>query len=220
LCARTRYALFVKFFPRAPLALLEPLVLFLLLFFPWRAASAAGGVVSFSIPRVLPLFFIYHLPALALIGFLLRNEQRARDALRPGLQDLGFCGLALAALLGASLPLNALAQALRLRTPVLEPPSGAAGWAALCVASLGTGYLEEAWFRLYLPLKLRNAGAPLNAALVFSALLFALCHRYEGPCGMLNAALAAAVFSLILWKKKRFHAIALAHALYNLFSFL
>jgi membrane protease YdiL (CAAX protease family) len=102
----------------------------------------------------------------------------------------------------------------------LETPSDAVGWLAQCQSCLGTGYLEESWFRLYLPLKLRNAGIVSGTAVALSTLLFALCHRYEGVWGVLNAALAGAVLSLVIWKKKSFHGIALAHALYNILAYL
>jgi membrane protease YdiL (CAAX protease family) len=187
--------------------------------------SENAAAVSFSAGRHLFRLFTYNLPALTLVLFLLRNEKTARALVRPRLRDLLICGLSLAALLAIAFLLNTLSsllapQSVAPQSMTLETPGDVMGWLALCLSCLGTGYLEESWFRLYLPLKLRNAGVVPKTAVSLSTLLFALCHRYEGLWGVLNAALAGAVLSLIIWKKKSFHGIALAHALYNTLAYL
>ncbi|MDR2417763.1 MAG: CPBP family intramembrane metalloprotease [Treponema sp.] len=182
--------------------------------------STGEIIVSFSNGQRLFRLFTYNLPALALIWFLLRNEQTARALARPSPRDLLICGFSLAALIVIASLLSALSSLLTPQSITLEPPDHAVGWLVLCLSCLGTGYLEESWFRLYLPLKLRNAGMVSGTASALSTLLFALCHRYEGFWGVLNAALAGAVLSFLLWKKRSFHGIALAHALYNTLGYL
>jgi membrane protease YdiL (CAAX protease family) len=187
--------------------------------------SGNTAAVSFSAGPHLFRLFTYNLPALALVLFLLKNEKTARALVRPRPRDLLICGLSLAALIAIAFLLNALSsllapQSVAPQSMTLETPGDAVGWFALCLSCLGTGYLEESWFRLYLPLKLRNADVVPKTAVALSTLLFALCHRYEGLWGVLNAALVGAVLSLIIWKKKSFHGIALAHALYNALAYL
>jgi membrane protease YdiL (CAAX protease family) len=196
-------------------SLLEPLILYLVLFFPGIMTSASEIAVAFSSDQYLFRLITYTLPALALVWFLLRNEQTARALARPSLRDLLICCLSLVALIAISSLLSALSSLFSSQSMRLEKPDDALDWFVLCLSCLGTGYLEESWFRLYLPLKLQNAGFVSGTAIALSTLLFALCHRYEGAWGVLNAALAGAILSLILWKKKSFHGIALAHALYN-----
>ena len=209
----------VKPFSQRMRSLLEPLVLYLALFLPGLMTSAAEIAVSFSSGQHLFQLFTYKLPALALVWFLLRNENAVCALARPSPRDLLICGLSLAALMLIATLLSALSSVLTPQSMTLETPNDTAGWFVLCLSCLGTGYLEESYFRLYLPLKLRNAGIVGGAAIALSTLLFALCHRYEGRWGVLNAVLAGAVLSFILWKKKSFHGIALAHALYNTLAF-
>jgi membrane protease YdiL (CAAX protease family) len=210
----------VKPFSQKMRSLLEPLILYLVLFLPGLMTSAGEINVSFSSAQHLFRFFTYNLPALALVWFLLRNEKAARALARPSLHDLLICGLSLAALIAIASLLSALSSLFTPQSMTLETPDDAVGWFVLCLSCLGTGYLEESWFRLYLPLKLWNVGIVSGTAIALSTLLFALCHRYEGLWGVLNAALAGVVLSLIVWKKKSFHGIALAHALYNTLSFV
>jgi membrane protease YdiL (CAAX protease family) len=201
-------------------SLLEPLILYLVLFLPGIMTSTGAIPVSFSSGQHLLRLFSYNMPALALVWFLLRNEKTAHALARPSPHDLLICALSLAALIAVGSLLSALSSRLRLQSMTLETPDDALGWFVLCLSCLGTGYLEESWFRLYLPLKLGNAGFLRGTAIALSTLLFALCHCYEGMWGVLNAALAGAVLSFFVWKKKSFHGIALAHTLYNTLAYL
>jgi membrane protease YdiL (CAAX protease family) len=201
-------------------SLLEPLVLYLVLFFPALMTSTGEITVSFSSSRHLFRLSTYDLPALALVWFLLRNEKTARALARPSPRDLLICGFSLVALIAIASLLSALSSLFTPQSITLETPDNAVGWFVLSLFCLGTGYLEESWFRLYMPLKLQNAGIVSGTAIALSTLLFALCHRYEGFWGILNAALAGAILSLFLWKKRSFHGIALAHSFYNVLAYL
>ncbi|MCL1813763.1 MAG: CPBP family intramembrane metalloprotease [Treponema sp.] len=107
----------------------------------------------------------------------------------------------------------------------LVPPGGIKGWIDAILLSFSVGFLEEAYFRVYLPERLleqsqeRTRRSVINAFVV-SSLIFALCHAYEGPWGIVNAVLAALVLSLAYIKSSSFLGIALAHGLFNIFVFL
>lgn len=59
---------------------------------------------------------------------------------------------------------------------------------------------------------------PMPAILVSTA-LFSLCHIYEGPWGVINAALAGLLLSLIYVHYGAIHGLAWAHGLYNIFIY-
>jgi membrane protease YdiL (CAAX protease family) len=102
----------------------------------------------------------------------------------------------------------------------MEAPQGLVPWLVLIIASLGTGYLEETYFRAYLYTRFTEAGlGPLRSAAV-SAALFTLCHLYEGPWGALNALLAGLFLSLVFLRRKSLHGLAWAHGGYNVFAYL
>jgi membrane protease YdiL (CAAX protease family) len=88
------------------------------------------------------------------------------------------------------------------------------------VSSLSTGYLEEGFFRYYLFRRFHEAGVNIAAGAAVSILLFAVCHLYEGPWGVLNAALSALVLSCVFLRFRSLHAVALAHGAWNTLVFL
>ena len=102
----------------------------------------------------------------------------------------------------------------------LSPPSGAKGWISAILLSFSVGFLEEAYFRVYLPHALIKTGHSEVIAFIVSGLIFALCHVYEGIWGIANAILAAAVLSFAYMKSSSFPGIALAHGVYNVFVFI
>jgi membrane protease YdiL (CAAX protease family) len=56
-------------------------------------------------------------------------------------------------------------------------------------------------------------------AILVSTALFSLCHIYEGPWGVINAALAGLLLSLIYVHYGAIHGLAWAHGLYNIFIY-
>ncbi|MDR1306005.1 MAG: CPBP family intramembrane metalloprotease [Treponema sp.] len=99
-------------------------------------------------------------------------------------------------------------------------PDNPLAWAAAVCGSLTTGYLEESYFRVYLPRRLLSAARGPVTAFAVPALIFGLCHAYEGPWGFANALLAGAFLSLIYIKTASFHGVALSHGLYNILVYL
>ena len=81
---------------------------------------------------------------------------------------------------------------------------------------LATGYREELFFRAYLLTRLTRAGLAPLPAVVLGALLFASGHLYQGVAGLTVALLQGVYFGLLFQRRRSLHALALAHALYNL----
>ena len=201
--------------------LLEPLLLYLVLFFPGLGGFGDGantGTIPFSAIRELSQTLHYTLPALALIWYLILKKKSlsfSPGKLKPDRKDaysflFGFPGLIL---IGAGISL--IITRLSLSSPQeLQGPYNIPGWITLIFSCLGTGYLEESYFRYYLLRKLEERVSKIPRV-IFSVLLFALCHAYEGPWGILNAALAGLLLSFLFERCRSLHGIALAHACYN-----
>jgi membrane protease YdiL (CAAX protease family) len=205
-------------------ALIEPLILYLVLFLPGVISpSPAPELIIFSAERELIRILLYNIPSLVLIGYLLLQKKslRAWGIRLPGKRDFhaalfAFPGLLLLGL-GVSLVSPFFTDAAAVSG--IASPAGPLGWLVMLLSCLSTGYLEEGFFRFYLISKLGEAGIK-NGTLVFvSTLLFSVCHIYEGPWGMLNAVLAGTFLSLIFLHFRSLHGIALAHGLYNAFVY-
>jgi membrane protease YdiL (CAAX protease family) len=203
----------------------------LVLFFPGFYSSGvelAGGIIHFSAIREFSQFFAYSIPALALIWYLILGKKSLAlnpGDLKPGKKDFltflwGFPGLVL---IGAAVSFIAVRFS-PYSVPVVEAPSDALGFIAVGLSCTGSGYLEESFFRFYLLQKTEEFIPNKIFRILFSTLLFALCHAYEGIGGIVNAALAGFFLSILFEKNKSLHGIAWAHALYNslvyIFSFL
>jgi membrane protease YdiL (CAAX protease family) len=209
----------------------EPLILYLLLFASGLVSQGTyPEVISFSLRHACIRLFAYTIPSLGLIWYLIyRHPPRLEGSwitaiLTPRIHDLAGLGMALLGLGGIGFgiaqagPLlqGLLAPYITIPPgPRLETPQRLPAWLVILGSCLGTGYLEESYFRLYLLLRLEKAGIGIRKGVFLSCLLFSLCHRYEGPWGVLQAALAGIVLSLVLIRYRSFHGIALAHGAYN-----
>jgi membrane protease YdiL (CAAX protease family) len=215
---------------------MEPLILYFVLFFPGIFASPfpAGlgqgieaALIPFSTLRELGRTLTYTIPSLALLWYLISDKKglSALDEVKPRLRDfipfaIGFPSLVIIGL-GISFPASYFSGYLDLPLPPrVDAPLGLAGWIAMVFSCLGTGYLEESYFRYYLLIKLENP-LPRPAFRIFlSTLLFSLCHIYEGPWGILNAVLAGVLLSVLFIRYRSLHGIAWAHAAYNMFVYV
>jgi membrane protease YdiL (CAAX protease family) len=217
--------------------LLEPLILYGILFLPGALRhEAPADLAVFSINREIIRIAAYNLPALALIWYLHRISGRSGGgpgvgsdrssgrssggtgaALRPGLGDLFSFLLVLPALFLTGICVSR-AAALFPGVPGgfrIEGPRDPAGYAAVFLSCLSTGYLEESYFRFYLQEKVEEFGLGKRSFLFISAALFSLCHLYEGPWGTMNSLLAALILALAYIRFRGLHGIALAHGFYN-----
>jgi membrane protease YdiL (CAAX protease family) len=167
--------------------------------------------------------FLFHtLPAAALLWYLILEKRSLppgslkRPRPREGLALLiGFPGLIL---IGTILSLlSSLVNTSP--APRVEAPSSPPGWAVMILSCLGTGFLEESFFRFYLFNKFEGPFIGEKRKVFLSTLLFALCHIYEGPWGVLNAALAGCFLSILFLKYRSLYAVAGAHGFYNIFVY-
>jgi membrane protease YdiL (CAAX protease family) len=199
-------------------------LIYAVLFFPGlNYGEAPSGVIAFSVIRELSRVFGYNIPALLLIWYLsyLKNHFW-RPPPRPGPGDLASLGMAFPFLAAAGF-LVSLGSSFFARfpaAPVPEAPQGLVQWLIAVLSCLSTGYLEETYFRSYLLTRLEEAGVPFALGLVFSGVLFSFCHAYEGPWGILNAALAGTLLCLVYRRYRSLHGIAWAHGMYNMLVYL
>jgi membrane protease YdiL (CAAX protease family) len=102
---------------------------------------------------------------------------------------------------------------------LLHSPSTPAGWIVLGFSLIIAAYTEESFFRFYLLSRKDEFKMSAAQALMFSVLLFSICHIYEGPWGFLNAALSGTFLCFIFLRYKSIHGISIAHGLYNIVIF-
>jgi len=183
-----------------------------------------GGAAVFSALGELDRLVFYTLPGVALLAYLALAKGSLPKKRLPRFSKgdipsliLGFPGLALMGLLtslgGAAFEGPGGFQG-------FEPPANWPGWVILFLSCLGTGCLEESFFRFYL---FRKLEIPLQGewkSIIFSSLLFAVCHVYEGPWGAFNALCAAFLLSFLYLRTKSLPGIAAAHGFYNLFVYI
>lgn len=81
-------------------------------------------------------------------------------------------------------------------------------------------YVEELFFRVYLLTRFRQARLKTYLAVGGTALLFALGHGWQGTEAIVFSFFAGVGLGLVWVTKRRFHPLALGHALYNLAAFL
>jgi membrane protease YdiL (CAAX protease family) len=206
-------------------AYIEPLILYVVLFLAGSITgqSAGEGTVAFSAFAELVRIFLYNIPSLALIWYLLLHKRSLKDwgIGPPGRTDLLPFLLALSALalIGLSIALIAPSMGEIPGMPEITAPASISAWIILFFSCLSTGYLEESFFRFYILSRRKALALGPAQAMFVSALLFALCHVYEGPWGFLNAALAGFTLAFIFVRYQSLHGIALAHGLYNLLAY-
>ncbi|MCL2601288.1 MAG: CPBP family intramembrane metalloprotease [Treponema sp.] len=219
---------------------MEALILYFVLFFPaittapFVAAADTVLVLPFSPARELGRMITHTLPGIALLLYIIFGKDFQKDtskslcrksaliqAVLPGKRDILPFVCALPALVaigvGVSLMVSHFAA---LPPPVkIECPASVAGWAAVVFACLGTGYMEEIFFRYYLLSKTETLIQHEPSRVVFSVVLFTVSHIGDGHWGMVNAALAGLLLAVLFLRFRSLHGIALAHAGYNVFVY-
>ncbi|MDR0377750.1 MAG: CPBP family intramembrane metalloprotease [Spirochaetaceae bacterium] len=188
-----------------------------------REASRFPEPLGFDVSQALSRLFGYTIPAIALIVCLLvLRGGKTRLPGPPGSRDIRSAALALPGLFGAGLFISFISLTLfpGAAAVMVEAPQGLPAVIVMFFSCLGAGYLEEFYFRYYLSLRFKEAGLSIVPAIGLSALLFSICHLYEGPWGALNAFLAGVLLSLVYKKYRGLHGIAWAHSLYNVFVYL
>ena len=216
----------------------EGLLLFFVLFFPTIYTSGFSRIpdsvetIPFSIIRELGRTLTYSLPSLILLWYLASGKGELKSM---GFSSLKFRNLrkkdfltfavCLPCLIFINISIATLlfivSQAYGLALPPrIEAPGNVLGWIVMAFYCFGTGYLEESYFRYYLLSKLRRTLPKPIVRIFLSAFLFSLCHMYEGPWGVLNAALAGILLSVLFIRYRSLHGIAWAHAVHNMFVYI
>jgi membrane protease YdiL (CAAX protease family) len=205
-------------------SLIEPFILYWVLFFRIPAGSEYGEVLEFSWTAETGRLLMYTLPALTLVWYLLLRGKSLRKTgiTFPRKKDFTAASLVFAALtlIGVTISLVSaqFGEAAFLRQYI--SPKTVTGWAVLAVSCVSSAYLEESFFRFYLLSKKEEMGlGPMSAVLV-STILFSMCHIYEGPWGFLNSALSGVVLAFAFLRFRSLHGIAAAHALYNILAYV
>ena len=226
---------------------MEPLILYFVLFFPGIYAlgvsgeTASAGTIPFSVVRELGRTLTYTLPSLALLWYIIlgrvsadkmperikwipftglkKLQKRDLFPFAAGLPGLIIIGLAVSQVVSIFLAYENLFPENFSPPLLVEAPGNALGWIVMAFSCIGTGYLEESYFRYYLLTRLENRLPNPAIRIVISTILFSFCHMYEGPWGILNAVLAGILLSMLFIRYGSVHGIAWAHGAYNIFVY-
>ena len=204
-------------------SLIEPLVLYAVLFLRIPPAPNAAEEIAFSVPDETARIMMYNIPSLVLIWYLLLKVKSLKDwgIAPPGPRDALPAALALPGLVLTGLAVSLVSPYLSdiPQGPRFLPPENIPAWIVLVISCISTGYLEESFFRFYLLSKWEERGMGAVPAALVSTLLFSFCHVYEGPWGFLNSALAGTLLCFIFLRYRSLHGVACAHGLYNILAY-
>ena len=206
----------------------ELLILYIILFFSGSAGAflfaAQSEAAGFSVASELIKIFLYCIPSLALIWYLLLKAKPARRwDIKPGKKDLisGFITLPCLLITGFTVAFVSsyaggnLSGGTPAQMPLYSPSTGLE-WGVLCFSCIAAAYLEESFFRFYILSRRDDMRLGAIPALMVSVTLFSICHIYEGSWGFLNAVLSGTFLCLIFLRYQAYHGIAVAHGLYNI----
>ena len=215
---------------------MEALILYLILFFPGISIPGiyipdftahvinTAESIPFSVASSLNRTISYTLPALALLWYIILGKKSlsAIKPEKPCRQDVFSLAIGLPGLIVIALVISLIISYLSgnygiAMPPGMEAPVNVVGWCVMVILCLGTGYLEETYFRFYLLTRLENYNLP--SKVILSTMLFAFCHVHDGAFSVLNALLAGLLLSLLFIRYRSLHGIALAHGFYNIFVF-
>ena len=204
---------------------IEALILYILLFFSGSAAFFAGMTTAaeFSAIGGLVNIFMYFIPALALIWYLIFKSQKPDIRIfKPGKKDLAALVITLPCILITGFAVTFLSSYLSGAgaQTTLHSPATVPGWIVLCIICFFSAYLEESFFRYYLLSKRKEMRLNSASALTLSVTLFAVCHLYGGLWSFINAAISGTFLGLIFLRYNSIHGLAIAHALYNISAFV
>ena len=204
---------------------IEALILFILLFFSVQAGVFAGLTAPAGAFEVTELakIFLYYLPCLALIWYLLLKVHKVKiQVFRFEKKDLisGFITFPGLLLIGLGVTFLSIKIGAASAQISLYSPSSVPGWIQLCFTCIFSAYLEESFFRYYLLSQKEKFGLGSASALVLSVVLFSSIHFNAGPWSILNSALCGTFLGLVFLRYKTLHGIAIAHSLYNICAFI
>jgi membrane protease YdiL (CAAX protease family) len=211
---------------------METLILYFVLFFPGIYSTGAlkgieiAGTIPFSVIRELGRTLTYTIPSLVLLWYIIPDKKGFSSLKQEKLQKRDFLPFAigLPGLILIGLAVSFLVSFFYLRYGLvlplkIESPATVLGWIVMAFSCLGTGYLEESYFRYYLLTKLEKQQPNVLLRIIFSTILFSFCHIFEGPGGIINAMLAGFLLSWLYNRYRSLHGVAWAHGAYNIFVY-
>jgi membrane protease YdiL (CAAX protease family) len=203
---------------------IESLLIYILLFFSGSASSfLSTAAEGFSSRGELAKIFLYCVPSLALIWYLLLRVKSVKEwNIKPCKNDLISCLITLPCLLitgfGVAFISSFIGDA---NIQVTQNfPSNSFEWVILGFSCVIAAYLEESFFRFYILSRRDELKLSAIPAMVLSVALFSICHIYEGPWGFLNAFLSAVILAFVFLRYNALHGIAIAHGFYNIAVYL
>jgi membrane protease YdiL (CAAX protease family) len=205
---------------------IEALILYILIFLHGSLSLFTGSraeSANFSATAEIVNIFAYLIPALMLIWHLIIKTQKIEMwVLRPGKKDFLSFFITFPCLLITAFSVTFIGSYIGGSTgnTSLNLPSSGIEWILLFITCFLSAYLEESYFRFYLLTKREELNLNAVSSLVFSVILCAVCHLYEGPWGFLNAVISGAIFGFVFLRYNSLHGIAVAHALYNISIFV
>jgi len=201
---------------------IEALLLYIVLFFSGTAVLPAASE-GFSVVIELQRIFLYSIPSIALIWFMILRTKKIKDCnLIPCKNDIISCLIAFPCLLitGFSVTFFSAFFGGKSVQILIQTPSAAFGWTVLGISCIFFAYLEESFFRFYFLARRDELKLKAAAAIIISAALFSICHIYEGPWGFINSLLSAIILGIIYLRFKSLHGIAFAHGFYNITAYI
>jgi membrane protease YdiL (CAAX protease family) len=191
------------------------------LFFSGSAGSFvnAASAESFSSQAELLKIFLYSIPSLALIWYLLfRVKKPSAWNIKPGKNDLISCFITFPCLLITGYAIAKVSSYIGDTNIQVTQyfPSSNFEWVILGFSCVLSAYLEESFFRFYILSRRDELRLNAVSAMVVSVALFSICHIYEGPWGFLNSFLSAVILAFVFLRYNALHGIAIAHGLYNI----
>jgi membrane protease YdiL (CAAX protease family) len=205
--------------------LVEPLIIFIVLFFPglyFSLVSVTVSVTQFDINQEMMRIITHNIPALCLIWFFLLKEpiRSVLGILKPQKKDFFQALTVILGLLIIGFAVGVMGNLIFQKEIEELAISGFFSWIIIILSCMSTGYMEESYFRVYIINHLTLSGIKQRTILIASSVLFAICHIYEGPAGFITSLLAGMFLSYVYIKRKSIHGIALGHAFYNLTAYL
>ena len=204
---------------------IEPLILYAVLFFRISSGTAPSEeAVLFSANAELVRIFMYNIPSLALVWYLMLKTKSLKEwgVGLPGKRDAlpGLIGFALIVAVGFAVFFAARGLGGLPEGPRVSTPTSIAPWAALIVSVFVGAYLEESFFRFYLLSKREEMGLGPHRAVFVSTLLFAVCHLHAGLWGFVNAAVSGTALAYVFLRTRSLHGVSVAHGMYNVLAFV
>ncbi len=207
--------------------LIEPLLLFLVFFFPgYLAGPGRTAFIDFGDSLFLLSYLSIALPQIALL-LLIIFRKGSNGWARYGIDPPRFRDAVVALILFACIFLfSSLFSMLSPEGSPLPWSVGSPSLFPLAIAvSFATGYREELFFRAYLIRELTDFLGDETAVsswreITASSLLFSSGHIYQGLLPALSIFLISQILGFWFIKRGRIHEVAIAHSLYNSMALL